>query len=135
MQRGDHCVAKFMVRFDGPYTVLHAYPETSVYTLDLPNTMKIFPTFHASLLKRFIPNDDAMYPSRAHPRPGPVVTPDGVEEWEVEDIIDHRKRGCGYQFLVRWKGYGPDADEWLPRCEVAELEALDRYLEHTPLPV
>ncbi|OJT04974.1 Transposon Ty3-G Gag-Pol polyprotein [Trametes pubescens] len=135
MQRGDHRVAKFMVRYDGPYEILHAYPDTSVYTLDLPNTMKIFPTFHVSLLKRFLPNNDALYPSRSHPRPGPIVTPDGVEEWEVKEIIDHRKRGRGYQFLVRWKGYGPDADEWLPRREVAELEALDRYLERVPLPV
>ncbi len=39
MQHGDHRVAKFMVHYDGPYKVLHAYPESSAYTLDLPNTM------------------------------------------------------------------------------------------------
>ncbi|KAJ8481084.1 hypothetical protein ONZ51_g6252 [Trametes cubensis] len=135
MQRGDLRVAKFMVRWDGPYSVLHAHPDASVYTLDLPNTMKIFPTFHSSLLKPYIPNDDSLFPSRALARPGPVVTADGIKEWEVDSIVDHRRRGRGFQFLVRWKGYGPDADEWLPKREVAELEALDRYLEHHPLPV
>lgn len=41
MQRGDNRVAKFMVRYDGPYTITHAVPQTSTYTLDLPKRMKI----------------------------------------------------------------------------------------------
>ncbi|OJT04019.1 Transposon Tf2-7 polyprotein [Trametes pubescens] len=113
MQRGDHRVAKFMVRYDGPYTILHAHPDTSVYTLDLPPAMKIFPTFHSSLLKPFRPNDDERYPSRAHPRPGPIITEDGVEEYTVESILDRRRRGRGWQYLVRWAGYGPEEDRWL----------------------
>ncbi|THG93879.1 hypothetical protein EW026_g7472 [Hermanssonia centrifuga] len=36
MQRGDHRVAKFMVRWDGPYTVLRTWPESSLYELELP---------------------------------------------------------------------------------------------------
>ncbi len=43
--------------------------------------MNIFPTFHAFLLKPFYPNDDTLFPSRAHPSPGPIVTEDGVEEY------------------------------------------------------
>ncbi len=50
MQRGDHRVAKFMVRFDGPHTVLAAHPETSIYTLDLPQDDHTHPTYHTSLL-------------------------------------------------------------------------------------
>lgn len=79
-QRGDNRVAKFMVRWDGPYRVLHVHPNSSVYTLDLPSTMKIFRTFHSSLLKRFIANDDTLFPARALPRPGPVGTQGGVDE-------------------------------------------------------
>lgn len=135
MQRGDNRVAKFMVRWDGPYTILHSHPEFSVYTLDLPAHMHIFPTFHTSLLKPFHANDDALFPSRAHPRPGPVVTENGVEEWEVERILDRRPQGRGFQYLVRWRGYGPDADSWLAGREVEDLEALDQFLEDHPLPV
>ena len=47
MQRDAHRVAKFMVRYDGPYKVTSAFPDTSSYTLDLPPSMRIFPTFHA----------------------------------------------------------------------------------------
>ncbi len=134
MQRGDNRVAKFMVRYDGPYKILRAFPDTSVYTLDLPPHMKVFPTFHASLLKPYHPNDPDRFPSRENPRPGPIVTEDGVEEYEVEAILDRRRRGRGFQYLVRWRGWGPDADRWLPTREVQDLEALDRYLEEHPVP-
>src|SRR6202453_4485108 len=43
-------VAKFMPRYDGPYTVIDVHPETSNYTLYLQNTLNIFPTFHGSYL-------------------------------------------------------------------------------------
>jgi hypothetical protein len=45
-------------------------------------------------------------------------------EYFVEKIIDERPRGRGRQYLVRWKGYGPEADLWLPRSELLETEAL-----------
>lgn len=32
--------------------------------------------------------------------------------YDIEKIIDHKKKGATYQFLVRWKGYGPDGDTW-----------------------
>ncbi|KAJ3474501.1 hypothetical protein NLI96_g12422 [Meripilus lineatus] len=129
IRKGNKRVAKFMVRYDGPYKVLRMYPDASVYTLDLPSTMRIFPTFHASLLKPFKPNDDSLFPGRAHPKLGPIITENGEEEWEVEEIIDRRRRSVGYQYLVRWKGWGPDTDSWLPGREVEELAALDRFLK------
>ncbi|OJA16295.1 hypothetical protein AZE42_09403 [Rhizopogon vesiculosus] len=50
MRKGDGRVAKFMPRFDGPYRIVEARPETSTYTLDLPSMPNIFPTFHVSQL-------------------------------------------------------------------------------------
>ena len=57
MQKGDKRVAKFMPRYDGPYTIVQAHPESSTYTLDLPNSPNIFPTFHASQLRPYHPNN------------------------------------------------------------------------------
>ena len=88
MQRGDHRVAKFMVRYDGPYTVIQAWPDSSVYTLDLPDSMKILPTFHASLLQPFVSNDNELFPSRQHREPGPILTADGSQEYYVNHILD-----------------------------------------------
>ncbi|KXN90038.1 hypothetical protein AN958_05043 [Leucoagaricus sp. SymC.cos] len=54
---GKGRVAKLMPRWDGPYTITKAYPETSSYTLDLPAASNIFPTFHVLRLKRSVPED------------------------------------------------------------------------------
>ncbi|THG92770.1 hypothetical protein EW026_g8249 [Hermanssonia centrifuga] len=78
MQRGDHRVAKFMVRWDGPYLIHCAWPESSLYELELPGHTNIFPKFHASLLKRHIANDDTRYPSRAHEEPAPTFDPENA---------------------------------------------------------
>jgi hypothetical protein len=105
MQAKSGRVAKFMPRFDGPFTVLKANPAKSAYTLDLPNEPNRFPTFHGSLLRRFIPNDNNLFPSHELSQPGPVVTPDGEEEWLINRIMDERIRGKGHQYLVRWHSY------------------------------
>ncbi|OJT13288.1 Transposon Tf2-12 polyprotein, partial [Trametes pubescens] len=129
MQRGSHRVAKFMVRFDGPFTIAKAHPSTSSYTLDLPASMRIFPTFHGSLLRPYLENDNDAFPGRSFPEPGPVVTPDGEEEYFVERILDRRRVGRGWQYLVRWLGYNAGSDSWLPGREVEDLAALDVYLK------
>ena len=61
-------------------------------------------------------------------QPPPIVTPDGVEEYLVEEIIDSRRRGRGWQYLVRWSGYGAEHDRWLSRTALEDCEALDRWL-------
>ena len=49
--KGKTQVAKFMLRYDGPYTITHTFPEHSEYMLKLPNNSNTFPGFHAHLLK------------------------------------------------------------------------------------
>ncbi|KAG2740659.1 hypothetical protein P692DRAFT_201689987, partial [Suillus brevipes Sb2] len=79
---------KFIPRFNEPYTILEAHPEISTYTLDLPNSPNIFPTFHSSQLKPFHANNSALFPSHNFPRPGPIVTEDGQMEMFIEKIVD-----------------------------------------------
>lgn len=129
-KKNEKWVAKFLPRFDGSYKVIGTHPETSNYTLEMPNTPKAFPTFHASELKRHVGNDAELFPHRENTEPGPILAPEtGLEEYTVESIIDSRKCGRGWQYLVQWVGYGPEHDRWLPRRELEECEALDRWLE------
>ena len=88
MQRGGHHVAKFMVRYDGPYKALTSHLDTSTYMLDVPPTSNIFSTVHSSDLKCFIPNDDECYPSRKHERPGPIVGKFRKEKWHINALLD-----------------------------------------------
>ena len=70
-------VAKFMPHSDGPFLVTNVNPTKSSYTLDLPNKLNQFPTFHASQLSCFNPNDADLFPSWALAQPGPSLTRPG----------------------------------------------------------
>jgi len=130
-KKGEKRAAKFFPRYDGPYNITDIHTETSNYTLELPNSPNTFPTYHASELKAFLPNDVTLFPGREISRPQPVVTSDGLEEYHVEEIIDSRRRGKGWQYLVRWTGYGPEHDRWLAGSTLDECAALDTWLAGT----
>jgi hypothetical protein len=130
-KKGEKRATKFFPRYDGPYNITEVHTETSNYTLELPNSPNTFPTYHASELKAFLPNDDTLFPSRKVPQPQPVVTSDGLEEYHVEEIIDSRRRGKGWQYLVRWTSYGPEHDHWLAGSALNECAVLDAWLAGT----
>lgn len=121
-------VAKFMPCFDGPFLITWVHPERLSYTLYLPNKPNCFPTFHAMLLWPYTPNHDKLFPSHMLTQPGPVVTTHSNEEWQINSILDEWTCGCGKQYLVHWWGWGLEEDCWLPGCEVAETEVLDKWL-------
>ena len=126
---GDGRSAKLFPRRDGPYRVVESFPQTSTYRLEVPNAPPNFCfTFHASQLKRFVPNDPDLFPGRELPQDRPVLLVNGQEEHVINRILDERRRGRGYQYLVRWKGYGPGDDEWLAWREVEETITLDEWL-------
>jgi hypothetical protein len=99
-KKGKKRTAKFFPRWDGPYRITKCHPEVSTYTLDIPTNA--FPTFHASQLKQHYANDPTLFPSREFKQPGPILTPNGIEEYFVDEILDSRRHGKGWQFLVCW---------------------------------
>ena len=71
------------------------------YWLKLPETWKIHIVFHATLLRPYIGNK--IYGNN-YPRP-PAELLEGEEVYEVNSILKHRRRGRGYQYYIKWKGY------------------------------
>ena len=67
-----------------------------IFKLKLLPTWKIHPIFYASLI---IPYREtiAYRPNFEQPLPDLI---EGKEEYEVEEILNKRKRGRGYQYLV-----------------------------------
>ena len=45
------------------------------------------------------------------PTPPPDLV-EGEEAYEVETILNHRKRGRGYQYLIKWAGYPITEASW-----------------------
>jgi hypothetical protein len=39
---------------------------------------------------------------------------DGEEVYNVETILNHRKRGRGYQYYIKWRGYPISDASWEP---------------------
>jgi hypothetical protein len=73
LKKGEKPVAKYMCRFDGPYTVTATHPECLTYTLSLPNQPNVFPVIYSSELELYIENDNDLFPSRKLAEPGPIV--------------------------------------------------------------
>ncbi|KAG6871784.1 hypothetical protein C0995_016649 [Termitomyces sp. Mi166 len=113
MQKKDGQVAKFMPHFDGPYSVIHSFLETSTYELDISMVLAKCKTFHAVLLKLFYENNNELFPSQHLAMPEPIVTDEGEEE-----------------FFVDWNGYGPESDLWCLAHEMEETIVLDEWEVH-----
>jgi hypothetical protein len=66
----------------------------------LPEKDLSHPVFNEALLTPYVE-------PLAHRReewPAPQIV-SGYEEYEVEEILKHQKRGRGYQHLIKWKNY------------------------------
>jgi Chromo (CHRromatin Organisation MOdifier) domain len=78
------------------------------YQLKLPESWRIHNVFHAALLRPYIENE--VYGNN-YPRPLPELL-EGEEVYEVETILKHQRRGRGYQYYVKWKGYPITEATW-----------------------
>ena len=124
-KKGENQATKFFPRFDGLYQIIDAHAASSNYTLELLNLPNTYPTYHASELKPFLPNDASLFPSHELPQPDPILTPNGLEEYLVDEIIDSQRHGKGHQYLVCWSGYGPEHNRWLSGSMLTDCEALN----------
>ena len=127
-KKGELRMAKFFPWWDGPYTITDVHLEASTYTLNIPTDA--YPIYHASKLKTHIANNPNLFPDQQLLQPGPIVTANSLEEYTMDEIIDSQRRGRGWQFLVRWSGYGPQHDLWLMAGKLADCEALDLWYKN-----
>ena len=95
----------------GPFAVTRLIGKNAV-ELDLPEHIKMHKVVNVSHTVPYYeqPNDISQ-PVR--PKPEPVPTPEG-EEYVVEKILNHRKKGRGFQFLTQMKGSPEHDSEWQP---------------------
>lgn len=109
---------KLTPKFIGPFKIIQKISDVT-YKLDLPNTMRIHPVFHISLLKPFHPSPQE-FVGRAQLPPPPIINEDGEEEFFVEKLLDKRIQRGQVQYLVKWEGYDDSENQWLPVKDIAE---------------
>ena len=66
-----------------------------------------------------------------HPPPPPLIVRNGIEEYEVEKILDSRIFHGKVEYLVRWKAYGVEEDKWRPVCDVQGSKQLVTEFHYT----
>jgi hypothetical protein len=99
------------------------------YRLELPNSIKIHPVFHTSLLRPATTNE--ALPGQSQEAPPPVEI-DGEQEYQVERIEDsrfNRRKRC-HEYLVRWRGY--DESSWEPADDVWDTSAAALFERDRP---
>ncbi|ROL54007.1 hypothetical protein DPX16_15605 [Anabarilius grahami] len=114
-------------RFIGPFTITEQVNPVT-YKLQLPPEYRIHPTFHVSLLKPHhpsvpLPTEPGV--TEAEP-PLPLILEDGAA-YEVRDILDSRRRGGQFEYLMDWEGYGPEERSWVPRNDILDPNLLDTF--------
>ncbi|CAF0856919.1 unnamed protein product [Brachionus calyciflorus] len=105
---------KLEPKFYGPYTVVGQTPNGN-YWLENSKNKKLKTLYPRSRLK--------VVPSEV-----------GVEEdcdkrphEEVEEIIKHRKRNGKIQYLVKWKDFPDDQNEWVNEDDFDTTEIIEEY--------
>jgi hypothetical protein len=98
---------KMAPKREGPFVIEEVIGPIT-YRLKLPEEWKIHNVFHAHLLRPYVENE--VY-GENFIRPPPDLL-EGEEVYEVEAILRHRRRGRGYQYYVKWKGYPISEATW-----------------------
>jgi hypothetical protein len=115
--------SKLKPRREGPFKIEQVIGKVN-YKLTLPQHWKVHPVFHAILLKPY-KETEQHGPNFIGPPPDIV---NDEEQYKVERIINHRKRGRTFQYLVRWKGYTAMDDSWEPETNLANApDILKQY--------
>src|SRR5882724_3049348 len=112
----------------GPYPIKKVI-SWSTYQLKLPSLFsQTHPVFSVTLLRPY--NVDTIVEQVQHDPPPPPVIKDGVKEYEVERILDSRLFRGKLEYLVHWKGYGVEEDEWRPVEDVKGSRQLISKFHH-----
>ncbi|KAK9402338.1 Tf2-1: Tf2-1 [Crotalus adamanteus] len=91
--------------------------------LRLPASLgRIHPVFHCSLLK---PAHGRPYPTKV---PGPVAG----SQYEVQEVLDSRKRYGKLQYLLRWRGYPLSEATWVGERDINAPKLIQAFHRRYP---
>ena len=123
---------KLQRKFCGPYKILEKI-GAQAYRLKLPDTWRIHPVFHVSLLKQWRPSTLQSVPGEVE-----LEDPDRPQYFDVEKILRWRwtskTRRRQREFLVLWQGYPAEDVEWIPASYFSDQDALQEDIRANRIP-
>src|ERR1700759_2310956 len=115
--------SKLAPKREGPFKIEKVLGR-HVYQLKLPFQWGKHPVFNATLLTPYHETDEHG-PNYIKPPPDLI---DGEEQYEVETILAHRRKGKGIEYLIKWKEYSSNENTWEPESNLSNSEEiLDEY--------
>jgi len=109
---------KLMERYVGPY-VIEEIVSSNVVKLQLPSSMRIHPVVNVSRIVRYKKQIKGQKKEE-----GKLVEIEGVEEWEVEKVLNKKKIRGVEKYLIRWKGFTVEEDTWERKENLKNAEEL-----------
>jgi len=115
-------VWKLMERYVGLYVIEEVVLSNAV-KLRLPSSMRIYLVVNMSQIVQY--NEQVKEQKKEEGKP---VEIEGVEEWEVEKILNKKKMRGVEKYLVRWKGFTAEHDTWERKEDLGNVEeALEEF--------
>ena len=119
----ERLTKKLMERYVGPY-VIEEIVSSNAVKLCLPSSMRIHPVVNVSRIVRYKEQVKGQKKEE-----GKLVEVEGVEEWEVEKILNKKKMRGVEKYLIRWKGFTAEGDTWEKRENLKNAEELIEKFE------
>jgi hypothetical protein len=117
----------------GPF-VIQKQINPVAYRLELPAAMKVHPVFHVSLLESY---RESAFPGRVQ-GPPPSIEIENHEEYEVEKVLDSRRRRGNLEYFVHWSGYDINERTWEAAENLAnapeKVQEFHQRYPHKPKP-
>ena len=116
-------------RWYGPFPIEKVLSRNA-YKLKLTKAFaKLHPVFHVSRLRKWTADEVAERPRSLRPEPELV---DDELEYEVEEILNSRFVRGRVEYLVKFKGYGPEENEWLPPENISAPQFIADFHRQNP---
>ena len=109
---------KLMEKYVGPYVIVEVVLSNAV-KLQLPSSMRIHLVVNVSQIVRYKKQMKGQKKEE-----GKLVEVEGVEEWEVEKILNKKKMRGVEKYLIRWKGFTAEGDTWERKENLKNAEEL-----------
>jgi len=114
---------KLTERYIGLY-VIEEVVLTNAVKLRLPSSMKIHLVVNVSQIVWY--KEQVRGQKKKEEKP---VEVEGVEEWEVEKVLNKKKMSGVEKYLVQWKGFIVEGDTWERRENLKNVEKLIEEFE------
>jgi len=109
---------KLMERYVGLYVIEEVVSSNAV-KLKLPSSMRIHPVVNVN---RIVWYKEQVKGQKV--QEGKPIEVEGVEEWEVEKILNKKKMRGVEKYLIWWKGFTAEGDTWERKENLKNAEEL-----------